>query len=440
GTLSIGDQTLTVTQAGSTYVPAGTVTVLFGEGELLQQPQGVSVDREGNVYATDINYNNVTEWPPAHYNDWTILAFHGLFQPGGVAVDGVGNVYVADSGNNAIKEWIAASNNVVTLVSSGLYLPQGVALDGASNVYIADSYNSEIKEWTAANGNVTTLVSSGLSYPYGLAVDAAGNVYIADSGNNAIKEWIAANSNVITLVSTGLNSPLGVAVDGAGNVYIADSENFAVKKWTAANNSVTTLVSNDVGFLPYVPQGVAVDEAGDVFFANTYSSETIDELPYALVDLAPKVESAAGGNDSLPVVLPTTADLFPPLFPTASDRPWLVITGVTNGVVSFSVAANPGLPRIGKITMLGKSVPVVQVSGGSPKNLIALPTDGDRACAFAFGDTNNASFTVLSSTNLSAPPSGWTVVGVASNTAPQLYEFTDAQPTNDQRYYRIRSP
>src|SRR5208337_387040 len=47
GTLTIGGQTLTVTQAGSTYVAAaGPVTTLANSG--LNQPEGVAVDRAGN--------------------------------------------------------------------------------------------------------------------------------------------------------------------------------------------------------------------------------------------------------------------------------------------------------------------------------------------------------------------------------------------------------
>ncbi len=123
---------------------------------------------------------------------------------------------------------MAASNTVITLVSSGLSLPSGVAVDGAGNVYIADSGHNAIKEWVAASNTVITLVPS--SYPTGLAVDGSGNIYITDPVDGAIKEWVAASNIVITLVSSGLNNPVGVAVDGAGNVFIADSVSNAIKE------------------------------------------------------------------------------------------------------------------------------------------------------------------------------------------------------------------
>ena len=63
--------------------------------------------------------------------------------------------------------------------------------------------------------------------------------------------------------------------------------------------------------------------------------------------------------------------------------------------------------------------------------------------AFQFAFTNNtgATFTVLSSTNLSFAPTNWTVVGTPTNNGSGLFLFTTQPPTNDtKRFYRIRSP
>ena len=62
GTLNIGDKTLTVSQAGSTYVAAGQVTVLAGAYNLFSDPQGVAVDAPGNVYIADTGNGNIKEW------------------------------------------------------------------------------------------------------------------------------------------------------------------------------------------------------------------------------------------------------------------------------------------------------------------------------------------------------------------------------------------
>jgi DNA-binding beta-propeller fold protein YncE len=430
GTLTIAGLTLTVTQAGSTYVAAGAVTALVSNG--LSYSSGVTVDRAGNVYLSDYGNSAVKKWTVAN-NMVTTLVSSGLNGPEGLAVDGAGNVYIADNGDNAIKEWTVANNTVTTLVSSGLNGPQDVALDGAGNVYITDSGNSALKEWTAVNSNVITLVSSGLYQPNGVAVDAAGNVYIGDNWDGTIEKWTTDDKTLTTLVS-GIGVD-GVAVDGAGNVYIANYDNSTIQKWLAANSTLITLVSSGLN----QPEAVAVDGTGNVYITDTYDN-AIKELPYAYVDPTPKLESLAPGADSLPAVLPATANLRAPFAPT-SDQPWLTITGITNGVVSFSFTANSGPARTANITLLGLTIPVTQGTIGTPPNLTGAQLLVNGVLQFSFTNTPSGSFTVISTTNLSLPLSDWTVVGAASNTAPGQFQFTTQMTTNaPELFYGVRSP
>ena len=143
-TLSIAGQTLTVTQAGSTYVSAQPLTTLVSSG---------------------LNY------------------------PGGLAVDGAGNVYIADTDNNAIKKWTATNNTVTTLVSSGLINPWSVAVDATGNVYITSVANM-LQEWTVANSSLTIL--AGGSVGYGVAVDGAGDVFFPNVTYGSIDIWTPA--------------------------------------------------------------------------------------------------------------------------------------------------------------------------------------------------------------------------------------------------------
>jgi DNA-binding beta-propeller fold protein YncE len=433
GTLTIAGQTITVTQAGSTYVAANPLTTLVSSG--LLNPEGVAVDGAGNVYIADTGNQAIKKWTVAN-NTVTTLVPSGLVYPSGVAVDGAGNVFVTDTFHNAIKEWVAASNTVTMLVDSNLSLPFGLAVDGVGNVYIADTYNSAIREWIAASNTVTTLVASGLSLPFGAAVDSAGNVYIADTLNNAIEEWTTAN-NTVTALALGLSQPRGVAVDGAGNVYIADQANNAIKEWMATSNTVTTLVASGLNY----PWGVAVDGAGNIYMAD-YGNNAIKELPHAFVDSTAKAEMAAAGDDSLPVVLPATANLTGPFTPV-SDSDWLTITGSINGVVSFAFTDNPlATRRTANITLLGQTIPVTQSAAPvTSPNLTGLTILGNGAFQFGFINNQDASFTVLTTTNLSLPLTNWTVLGTPTNNGFGQYQFTDLTATNGgQRFYRVSSP
>jgi hypothetical protein len=187
------------------------------------------------------------------------------------------------------------------------------------------------------------------------------------------------------------------------------------------------------------PGSVAVDSAGNVYIADT-GNNAIKELPRAFVDPAAKSEGPAAGSDALPVVLPATANLRPPFAPT-SDQPWLTITGMTNGVVSFAFGANTeSTNRTAHINLLGQPISITQAAVTRPP-LIGPTSLGNGMFQIAVSNNDlGASFTVLTSTNLLLPLSNWTVAGPATNAAPCLFQFSTDTTNTPQGFYRVRSP
>ena len=423
GAFTIAGQTLTVTQAGETYVQAPTpATSLVPTG--LLYPYGTAVDAAGNVYISDSGNNSIKKWSPSN-NAVTMVVSTNLSSPAGLALDGAGNIYIADVGNNAIKEWIVTSNMLIT-VKSGLNNPEGVAVDSQGVVYIADTYNTQVERFNPADGSFSLVAGNTVvNHPYGVAVDVIGNVYIADTYNNRILSWSAANSNLTFLVTTPAN-PCGVAVDGSGNVYYTALGNNSVNKRVALTGAILTLVSSNLN----APLGISVDSSGNVYFGDQFNN-AVKELPRAFVDPTPKIEPFGAGSDTLPPVVPTTANLLPPFNPT-SDQPWLTVNGSSGGVVNFSFTlANTN--RTGHLTVLGQSIAVSQVIN----TYNAAVTNGQ----FVFGFTNyipNASYNVLSATNLTTPLANWVEVDAAFNLPTGYYQFTIPDPaTNRQQFYRL---
>jgi hypothetical protein len=440
GTLTIASQTLTVTQAGSTYVAAGAVTTLVSG---LGQSIGVAVDGAGNVYIADQDNNTIKEWIAASNAVTTLVTMGDNLDA--VAVDGSGNVYMAIGYNASVYnggayEWSVADSNVTTRVPVGNWMKHGpftgVAVDRWGNVYVADLGGYAVQKWTATNGDISTLVSEASAIDAtGVAVDVAGNVYYSCGywTGAPINKWTAANSNVTTFVS-GMDYPSGVAVDGSGNVYICDGIHNVLYKWVAANNTATAVISPGVTY-PYPYQGVALDGAGNIYIAD--GNDAIKELPHAFVDPTAKTEPPTAGRDVLPAVLPTTANLTGPFTPV-SDSAWLTITGITNGFVSFAFTAlDSPTNRTGHITVLGQTISVTQAQP------VVLTGFTLRNGAFQFGFTNNqgGSFTVWSTTNLALPLTRWTVLGTLTNDGTGIYRFNDPGVTNyRQRFYRVSSP
>jgi len=342
---------LTVTQAGSSYLGPGPVLPLAPVG--LSGPTAVAVDSIGNVYIADTGHNAIAEWNAAT-QQLTSLVSSGLSAPAGVAVDGAGNVYIADTGHNALKEWNVFTQQVATLVSTGLSRPLGLAVDTSGNVYIADSLNNAIEEWNAATQQMNPLVPGGLNNPSGVAVDAAGNVYIADTGDSAIRELVAATQQLTSLVPAGVNQPAGVAVDGSGNVYVADTGGSAIEEWSASTRQFTTLVPSGLSG----PEGVAVDGAGNVYIADT-GNNAAEEMPFVFVGPASLSEPLAAGSDTLLAVVPASTSLVG-IFAPSSNQSWLTIGAIANGIVNFSFTANTSSARTAQISLLGQQISVTQ--------------------------------------------------------------------------------
>jgi len=218
-----------ITPAGVVTTLAGTAGLAGnsdGIGIVAQfsWPTGLTVDSTGDVYVADTWNNTIRKITSAGVVTTLAGGIKGsadgtgaaanFDEPYGVAVDNDGNVYVADTWNSTIRK-ITPAGVVSTMAGLALATgsadgtgsdarfnyPRGVAVDRAGNVYVADTWNHTIRKITPG-GVVTTLAgTAGLpgsyngsgtiaqfSWPTGVTVDSAGNVYVADSGNNEIRK------------------------------------------------------------------------------------------------------------------------------------------------------------------------------------------------------------------------------------------------------------
>ena len=237
----------------------------------------IAVDTAGNVYAADYSSIRkvtsagiVSTLAGAAYTTGSTDATGSAArfnQPTGVAVDSEGNVFVADNYNHTIRK-VTSSGVVTTLAgtagSSGstngtgsaarFNRPYGITVDTAGNLFVTDRVNYTIRKVTSA-GVVTTFAGSAgsngstdgtgsaarFSYPAGIAVDNAGNIFVADANNDRIRKITSAG--VVTTEAGGVssgsadgfgsdaffNAPFGVAVDASGNVYVADRNNHTIR-------------------------------------------------------------------------------------------------------------------------------------------------------------------------------------------------------------------
>jgi sugar lactone lactonase YvrE len=262
----------------------------------LDSPSGVAVDASGNIFIADTRNNRVRKvaagtniitkvagsgnsgGPGGYSGDGGDALFGELNAPQGVSVDRAGNIYIADTNNHRIRKvavggiistvagrdggGVNDNDNVEPATNKKLNFPSRVAVDVSNNIYIADTNSHRIRLFTVG-GNISTVAGDGsagysgdgaaataaqLRTPQGVSVDGAGNIYIADTGNHALRLVNIHTGVISTVAGTNTNngyngdsqpaalawlrSPGGVALGltkGGGRIYIGDTRNNRVR-------------------------------------------------------------------------------------------------------------------------------------------------------------------------------------------------------------------
>ncbi|WP_055745124.1 NHL domain-containing protein [Brevibacillus choshinensis] len=274
-----------------------------------------------------------------------------VFQnPQGLSLDSQGNLYVADTGNHSIRK--ITSLGVSTIGGDGVmgnrdgkngkdarfHSPADLAIAPDGTVYVADTLNHVIRK-IAVDGTVTTLNSPSkrvvelspgdaepagdfqdgpletakFNEPSGICLDATGNLYVSDTGNQRIR-YIDLQRKTVTTVAGQTSSkyasnslymegsyadgdaamaqfqfPRGIAMTADGGLVIADSMNHVVRylhdgkvstlTGTLQDSKPETISTTDAVASPSVPfqlpVDVAVDTSGAIWVVDSFSNTVL---------------------------------------------------------------------------------------------------------------------------------------------------------------------
>ncbi|WP_263380654.1 NHL repeat-containing protein [Granulicella paludicola] len=202
----------------------GTLGYKYGSGSITQDGFfGVALDASNNLWATTNQHaNSVTYWNTAGGNATTAQkTITNIPDPEGLALDKNGNVWVANADDNNLYEIKSGASSAVTYTNGGIENAVDVVVDG-SGLVIASSpaggannlgslavFNSSGLAQSRANGINGSFVSGGatttpMSGPYNLAIDNAGDVWV--STNKSAVEYFGFGTPVLTPLSAAVSA------------------------------------------------------------------------------------------------------------------------------------------------------------------------------------------------------------------------------------------
>jgi len=234
----------------------GKLLASWGEGIFIM-PHGLTVDRQDNVWVTDVGRHQVFKFS----HDGKLLLTLGergvpgadgshFNRPTDVAVLPDGSFYVSDGyGNTRVAKFSADGRFLFEWGKKGtgpgeFDLPHGIALDTQGHVYVCDRSNARVQIFDATGKFISEWKSQKLGRPYGITIGIDGYVYVVDGGDQPATPPDRARAlkidqtgkNIDSFGSFGnydgqFNLAHDIAVDKNGAVYIIDTRGMRVQKF-----------------------------------------------------------------------------------------------------------------------------------------------------------------------------------------------------------------
>lgn len=248
-------------------IAAPTVSVFEGAtGRLLStwgasrfiMPHGLTVDRAGNLWLTDVGLHQVFKCSPSGE---VLLTLGEAGVPGDdtshfnlptdVAVLPDGSFYVSDGYQNTrVLKFSAAGRFEFQWGTKGkgpgqFHLPHGITLDPQGRVIVCDRENERLQLFDAKGTFLHEWKGPQIGKPYGIATSPDGHLLVIDGGSPSLKQELRGKAVELDLTGQILDTfgsygkvpgqfQLGhdIAVGPDGSVYVAEATGARVQKFT----------------------------------------------------------------------------------------------------------------------------------------------------------------------------------------------------------------
>ena len=257
----------------------------------LASPTTLGLDKEGNVWVTNLNGPLSAFGPQGTPLSDTGFA-GGIVESYGLTIDTHGDVWVANNtggdGTGSVLKFAGAtstagSTGTVLLTSDhtdDVNYPFALAADTNGNVFVDNSQNGSATVLTTSGSIYTTpppnntlsgYLGLGFGFTQAIAADANHGFWMSDNERSVFH--FDANGVQLSVTNCCLSS-LAVATDSTGNVWVASYGNDSVSE--VGSDGTLKINQDSTGGITN-PHSVSIDGAQNVWLANYYGN-TISEI------------------------------------------------------------------------------------------------------------------------------------------------------------------
>ena len=254
-------------------------TVSAPEGDAMQYPTDVAVDRGGKIYVADgVNDRILCFERDGQFDGATrVLGDEALSNPIGLCFDSGDRLWIADNGHHRV---LVTSNGFTTV--KVIDLPQadapvdvtGIALSAdGKRALIIDNDNHRVLVRDNTNGTFSTSGVRGrglgqLEWPFLAAPCSDGSFVVSEAIGARIQRFDAKNRWSQSISSWGVElgqsfRPKGIATDAKDRIYLSDSSLGTVQVFAPLGDTLGVLTDDNGKILRFEhPMGLCFDARG----------------------------------------------------------------------------------------------------------------------------------------------------------------------------------
>jgi N-acetylneuraminic acid mutarotase len=421
-----------VTLNGTNFITNGCHTTFNDPGAIVQASplalsaggsHSLALKADGTVIGWGHNGSGQINIPASATNVIAVAAgdYHSLaLRADGTVIgwghNGSGQINIPASATNVIAI-AAGDSHSLALRANGTVVGWGLNLSGQINI----------------PGGATNIIAIAAGGSRSLALKADGSVI--SWGLNLGQPDIPASATNVIAVAAGNFHSLALRADGS---VIGWGFNLGQLIIPASATNAIAVAAGDYHSLALRADGSVIGWGLNGSGQTNVPARATNAVAIAaggFHSLALKTDGSAAGwglNSSGQINIPASASTL--------NLPATVSGSVNTNVAGTYTLTYSATNALGGVASVTRTV-VVLCPTEIPSQLKGWFMRTNGTFELTFTNIHGASFTVLTSTNLSLPMSNWTELGSVPEISPGQYQFAEPQATNaPRRFYRIRSP